>query len=105
MAVSCSRVSQPDQLGLAVAVPRKLKHDDDAQAAAVGGDDEAVGDRLRRAAHAAPATPSRRVRRLLQQMLHVRAPLAVRAEDQSADVSVVEDDLLHRPVPTVYSRC
>ena len=33
---------QPNQLGLAVAVPRKLAHDDDAQAAAVGGDDEAV---------------------------------------------------------------
>ena len=39
---------QPDELGLTVAVPRKLTHDDDAQAAAVGGDDEAVGDRLRR---------------------------------------------------------
>ena len=38
MAVSCSRPRQPDQLGLAVAVPRKLTHDDDAQAAAVGGD-------------------------------------------------------------------
>ena len=60
----------------------------------LGRNNAGVGDRLGRAAHAPPVTSRRHVRGLLEQPLDVRAPLAVRAEDEPAHACVVEDDLL-----------
>ena len=77
-------------------MPRHLPYRDDAHAPPVGRDDEAVGHVLPREAHAPPVPSRRRARRLLQEPLHVHAPLAVPPEDRSPDAIVIEHDLLHR---------